>query len=303
MGRILSGLPDSNSKVEKTKEDLGIANGKGENTKEEKPDEVFRNYVDSVYQERVSETYRKSHTFQTVAYAHRMREEICSLKKAKMSVWEAIEFLEEIIDESDPDTNLPQIVHLLQTAEAIRKEWPGPEYDWFHLTGFLHDLGKVLAHPKLYNLPQWSTVGDTFPVGCKFSKKNIFPEHFKDNEDSSNPLYNTKYGMYTPNCGLSNVLMSFGHDEYFYQVCVQNKCTLPVAGLYVIRFHSFYPWHNKGAYTHLCDEQDNEMLKWVKEFQKFDLYSKDDSNCMNLKELTAYYKGLINKYFPEVLNW
>lgn len=263
----------------------------------------FRNYVNSAYQVRVKETYRNAHINQTYDYGTKAREEICALKKKQMSLWEVIEMLEEVVDESDPDTSLPQVWHCYQTAEAIRKEWPGEEYEWFHLTGFLHDVGKILAHKDFYNLPQWSSVGDTFVVGCKVSKKNVFAEHYQENPDSSNPLYNTKYGVYSPHCGLNNVLMSFGHDEYFYQVCVQNNCTLPLAALYIIRFHSFYAWHHRGAYQHLANDEDKVMLKWVKEFQKFDLYSKDDGNKMDLEKLKGYYQGLINKYFPPMMNW
>jgi len=59
---------------------------------------------------------------------------------------------------------------------------------------------------------QWAVVGDTNPVGCQFSNTIVFPELFKQSSDYGNPLYNTKYGIYMPNCGLKNVLMSFGHD-------------------------------------------------------------------------------------------
>lgn len=38
-------------------------------------------------------------------------------------------------------------------------------------------------------------------------------------------------------------------------------------GLYMIRFHSFYPWHSNGDYMHLCNEKDLQMLPWVKEFK------------------------------------
>ena len=65
-----------------------------------------------------------------------------------MGVWEALELLNEVVDDSDPDTSWPQIVHALQTAEAIRQAHPGPEHEWFVLTGLIHDLGKVLAHPR-----------------------------------------------------------------------------------------------------------------------------------------------------------
>ena len=37
-------------------------------------------------------------------------------------IWEAAEFLNTLVDDSDPDTDLTQIEHLLQTSEAIRKD-------------------------------------------------------------------------------------------------------------------------------------------------------------------------------------
>jgi len=265
--------------------------------------EQFRNYVNSDYHERVRETYRKNHINQTVDFVEQMQREVCSLQKHKMGMWKALEVLDEIVDESDPDTSVCQTMHLLQTAEAIRRDWPGEEYDWFHLTGFLHDVGKLLVHENFYNLPQWAVVGDTFPVGCKFSKKNIFPEYAQENKDAENPEYNTKFGMYKPNCGLDEVKMSFGHDEYMYQVCVQNGSKLPVQALYIIRYHSFYGWHHKGAYQHLTNEKDRENLKWVKEFQKYDLYSKDDNNAIIDDNVKNYYKGLIEKYFPAEMKW
>lgn len=55
---------------------------------------------------------------------------------------EALNLLNNLVDESDPDVNLPNIVHAYQTAEKIRQEHP--DKDWFHLTGLIHDLGKVL---------------------------------------------------------------------------------------------------------------------------------------------------------------
>ena len=35
-----------------------------------------------------------------------------------MGIWEAMEYLNTLVDDSDPDTDLSQIEHLLQTAEA-----------------------------------------------------------------------------------------------------------------------------------------------------------------------------------------
>ena len=70
------------------------------------------------------------------------REEYAKLNKAKMSIWEAIELLDSFVDESDPDIDEPQIQHLLQSAEAIRKDYPNE--DWLHLTALIH--GKYPMH-------------------------------------------------------------------------------------------------------------------------------------------------------------
>ncbi|QHO35076.1 Inositol oxygenase [Arachis hypogaea] len=88
-----------------------------------------------------------------------------------MSIWECCEMLNEVVDDSDPDLDEPQIQHLLQTAEAIRKDYPNE--DWLHLTALIHDLGKILHLPQFGELPQWAVVGDTFPVGCAFDEKNV----------------------------------------------------------------------------------------------------------------------------------
>eukprot|EP01116_Phalansterium_solitarium_P019558 TRINITY_DN5513_c0_g1_i2.p1 TRINITY_DN5513_c0_g1~~TRINITY_DN5513_c0_g1_i2.p1 ORF type:complete len:310 (+),score=106.32 TRINITY_DN5513_c0_g1_i2:35-931(+) len=262
----------------------------------------FRNYVDSPLQARVQHFYELNHKFQTHEFATEAKARYSKLDKKKMSIMEAIEFLNEIVDDSDPDVDNAQIFHLVQTGESLRRMFPGEEYDWLHLVGFIHDLGKVLAHPKVFNEPQWAVVGDTHPVGCAFSDSCVFPQFFKANPDSEDPRYNTKFGIYQEGVGLNNVHFSWGHDEYLYQVCVGNKCTLPQEALYVIRFHSFYPWHNKGAYDHLCNDQDRAMLKWVKAFQAHDLYSKLPEE-VKVEEVLPYYEGLIKKYFPPVLNW
>lgn len=47
-----------------------------------------------------------------------MREEYSKLKRMEMSIW-GCELLNEVVDDSDPDLDEPQIQHLLQSAEAI----------------------------------------------------------------------------------------------------------------------------------------------------------------------------------------
>lgn len=43
-------------------------------------------------------------------------------------------------------------------------------------------------------------------------------QYFKENPDYLNPKLNTKFGAYSEGCGLDNVLMSWGHDDYMYLV-------------------------------------------------------------------------------------
>lgn len=127
-------------------------------------------------------------------------------------------------------------------------------------------------------------------------------ESFSDNPDLKNPLYNTKLGKYKENCGLDNVTMSWGHDEYMYRLLIHNKCKIPEEGLYMIRYHSFYPWHRSGAYDYLCSNKDREMMKWVNEFNQFDLYSKEDE-LPDIDKLRPYYQSLVDKYCPGKLKW
>merc|ERR1711939_587025 len=147
---------------------------------------------------------------------------------------QVIGMLDELVDDSDPDVDIPNSVHDFQTAERIRKVWPGEEYDWFHPVGLLHDLGKVMA---LWGEPQWCVVGDTFPVGCKFSDGCVFPYQFEANPDDKDPRYNTECGIYALGCGIDALEMAWGHDEYMYHVLKRNGATIPEEGLAMIRYH------------------------------------------------------------------
>ena len=72
-----------------------------------------------------------------------MREEYIKLDKKEMTIWECCELLNDVIDESDLDSDLPQMEHLLQTAEAIRRDYPDEE--WLHLTGLIHGIHTILV--------------------------------------------------------------------------------------------------------------------------------------------------------------
>ena len=255
-----------------------------------KAKEDYRNY-DSPARDSVRRFYEENHRKQTYDFVLGKRAEFLGLDRRQMSVFEACDFLNTLTDDSDPDIELDQLQHLLQTSEAIRAD--GHE-DWFVLVGLLHDLGKVLC---LYGEPQWCVVGDTFPVGCRHSERIVYPEFFEQNPDSRDPRYNTRLGVYAEGCGLRNVLMSWGHDEYLYHVM---KDYLPEPALYMIRYHSFYAWHREGEYGYLGDDHDREMLSWVQKFNPYDLYSKSPQPP-DWNQLRPYYSELVAKYLPAAI--
>ncbi|KAM0545432.1 hypothetical protein ACHAPJ_011337 [Fusarium lateritium] len=256
----------------------------------------FRQFQDA--QDRVKQFYAQQHALQTVAFNLKARNEFYNKTRAYMSVWDAMEKLNTFIDECDPDTPESQMTHLLQTAEALRKDG---KPRWMQLVGLIHDLGKLLFFYGAQG--QWDVVGDTFAVGCAFDDRIIFgTESFKNNEDYNNPIYSTKHGIYTPGCGLDNVMLSWGHDEYLYHI-VKDQSTIPDEGLAMIRYHSFYPWHREGAYHELMNEHDKKMLEAVKAFNPYDLYSKSDDSP-DPETLKPYYQELIDEYFPKkVIRW
>src|ERR1044071_5436604 len=110
-------------------------------TDPEKKKEQFRNYEANA-RPSVREFYRLNHHHQTYGFVQGKRKEFLALNRRQMSVWEALEYLNTLVDDSDPDTDLSQMDHLLQTAEQIRNDG---HPRWFIAAGLIHDLGKILC--------------------------------------------------------------------------------------------------------------------------------------------------------------
>lgn len=241
----------------------------------------------------VREFYRENHEKQTMEFVLQKKAEYLPPHRISLGIWEVLSLLDTFVDESDPDLDLPQSYHFYQTAEALRRDG---QPRWLVLTGFIHDMGKMLAY---FGEPQWAVVGDTFPVGCEFSDKIVFSDFFKNNPDAYYFDYQSPLGIYEKGCGWRNVHFSWGHDEYLYQVV---KDYLPEEAGYIIRFHSFYAGHKEGEYRDLMDAYDREMLPWVQLFQKYDLYSKE-SERLDMQALKPYYEELVHEFFPEKIVW
>jgi inositol oxygenase len=149
------------------------------------------------------------------------------------------------------------------------------------------------------NGKQWALGGDTFVVGCKIPDEAVvFPQFNSLNPDMADSRYSTLYGMYEPHCGLDKLRLAWGHDEYMYRMLVANGTSIPKEGLDMIRYHSAYPMHDKGAWKHLLKPGDEDRLDWVQLFNRFDLYTKDADNDIrqNMDDLWPYYMVLLEKY-------
>ncbi|KAI0692894.1 myo-inositol oxygenase [Cytidiella melzeri] len=309
-------VSDAIDEVNKLKGSAGKAWDEESSFDANKDKAAFRQYEDAC--DRVKQFYKEQHEKQTMEFNLQIRASFKKTVRAKMGIWEAMEMLNTLVDDSDPDTSVSQIEHLLQTAEAIRRDGK-PE--WMQVAGLVHDLGKLLY--LFGSEGQWDVVGDTFVVGCKFSDKIIYPDTFAGNPDFKDPVYSTEYGVYEPHCGLDNVMLSWGHDEvralphtrahlsssssineptqYLYHV-LKNQSSLPEAALHMIRYHSFYPWHRENAYQHLTNVSDQRALDAVRAFNPYDLYSKSDEP-VDPEKLKEYYQPLIARFFPEVIEW
>src|SRR5258706_15177736 len=83
--------------------DGSLAEGNLAKTKEE-----FRDYEKDA-RPSVREFYRLNHTYQTLDFVLSKKQEYLPLKKRQMSIWEAMEFLNTLVDDSDPDVDFTQI--------------------------------------------------------------------------------------------------------------------------------------------------------------------------------------------------
>lgn len=258
---------------------------------------TFRNYEAVDVKTAVKEHYRKMRQNQTYDYVQRMHNKYLKFDKP-MDLWEAMGHLNKLVDVSDPDLDLPNVQHLIQSAEAIRAD---NRSDWMQLTGLIHDLGKIMYlwgsdEDGTSQDEQWGMVGDVFVVGCALPESCVYPEFNVLNPDMQNERYNTPTGIYEAGCGLDNLDLAWGHDEYLFQVLDNHEENqLPDEAMVMIRYHSFYPWHTGGSYKHLLGKGDDTYLELIKDFNKYDLYTKSQK-VYELDEIRDYYQPIAEKY-------
>ena len=296
----------------------------------------FRNYDN---QNKVENTYKKMLENQTIKYLEIMKNKF--LPNKKYNIWNIINIFNSIVDESDPDCDLPQIVHAYQTAESIKNRYLNNDFslkdfnikdlfsnnEWINLSeihkkqynksfkeyynnikywDWLYLIGFIHDLGKIMLCEEFGGLEQWSVVGDTFPlgqklDKSYIYENKNFHCNNKDLLINT----YNNFCGFESIKMSWGHDEYLALVLEYNNCNIPREGIYIIRFHSFYSWHtpkkNRG-YENLANEFDWYMLPLLKLFQKSDLYSKT-RNIPNENEIMQNLNLLISKYNCNQLLW
>lgn len=255
---------------------------------------------------------RLNHARQTVDFVKRELDSHAQLNKACMSLPEALETLNELreyetalfgCDDFTPE--MPLLEHAYQTAELCRLNFP--DKDWMHLAGLLHGVGKLLAHKRFGEQPQWAVCGETYPVGCRFDSAISGSQFFSINPDRRKRMYNSVLGMYSAGCGLHNVYMSWSASEYLYMVLLLNETKLPSEALFLLRYQRFASLTRPNcSYLQLLSPEDEEMLPLLASFQQLATYKKValPDHALQGEALYRYYDSLIKKYFPvEQLRW
>ena len=255
--------------------------------------------------ELIHNTYKQQRLHIDYKFNEYLINKYCQFRN-KSAFWALFSLLDKITDLSDPDTSLPNSIHALQTAEAIRTSNTTTYPEWMPLVGLIHDMGKILYingcnADGTSKETQWAIVGDTFITGCPIPNNIVLAQYNEFNKD-----HNDGINIYTPECGLNNTSVSFGHDEYMYRLLVANKHKMPKEAEYIVRYHSLYAWHSGNEYDYLEDEEDKNMKKIVREFNKFDLYSKNDNLPIKWNsQLLDFYTNLVRKYISEdmLIKW
>jgi len=259
---------------------------------------ILRNYNKDTPQH---DFYKRMHLIQTFESVKKKQTQYTNGIGMQMSMSDVLYKLDTVVDPSDPDTDATISIRAYQTAEHIRKKY-GDSRKELQICGLIHDLGKILFSVK--EIPEF-IVGDTYVVGCAFPQTIVFPDTMIANPDTMNSKYSTPMGVYKTGCGITQLNISYGHNEFLYQVLSRNshRHRLTERWADAIRFQSFYPWHTYGSYKEFMGEGDEEMLRDVLELNSHDLYSKHDPGFKLTYKIKSYYDKLLFDYFPLSLEW
>ena len=172
----------------------------------------------------------------------------------------------------------------------------------FFLSSSSEDL--FLSHTTVFLLlhgPSFPSLSKTDQVG----DSPTLPSCLVHNEfNDLSPKCQGEDCNYPDGCGLENVLVAYGHDEYLYNVLLNSPgVDLPDEALYIVRFHSLYPWHTGGEYERIQSDHDKKMKARVLEFNQYDLYTKRNTPFTDeeIADMKKHYDALVTKFAPDGL--
>ena len=122
----------------------------------------FRNYTDSENQDIVEKTYKNMLENQTEEFVIKMKQKYSKVL-FQSNIWKCLDELEKVVDESDPDTNLPQIVHLYQTAESIKYKYLDEN---MNIKGY-----KI---KNLFSSKEWELLPEKYKIEYQGTLKNLY---------------------------------------------------------------------------------------------------------------------------------
>jgi inositol oxygenase len=244
---------------------------------------LFRNYTELSNNDitKVSKTYKDMLENHTIKYAISMNDKYTNGPYQNLDIWKVINLLDDIVDESDPDNDLPQIVHSYQTGESIlnryfndigefknnyikclftNEEWNNlpeiyqDEYDTTLNNYYKHIedwswfplIGFIHDLGKVMLLREWGSLPQWAVVGDTFPVGIELSESyimFESMYHNNNDSINGNMNIYTENCGFNKVIFNWSHDEYIASFTERNGFGFPLEAIYILRYHSFYSWH------------------------------------------------------------
>lgn len=253
------------------------------------------------------ETVLLNRARQTVDFVDKQKRKMLSSKPRRvLRVWEAVSLLKRLKLSSKESV----FENSLAVAELCRKQFPGER--WLHVAGLLHNLGFVTVMKEFGSRPLWKVLGETFPVGCKFSEDISYSHYFSSNPDRRKKIFNSHVGAYKRGCGLDELRMSWSASEYLCTVLGMEKAKanhkLPKQAMFLLRYHKFYSLLLPGQHYHdfmtLEDEQNLQVLIEFNRIQ-FEASSPQSKQQEELEEEVdlEYYKDLVEEFFPNPLGF
>ena len=246
----------------------------------------FRDYDNAL--PRVEAFYAANHKHQTLDFVLEKKREYLSLNRKTFTVWEALEFLNSLVDDSDPDVDFTQIEHALQTAESIRA---ADQPRWFIVTGWSTTSARSCASSASRSGRSSATRSRSAAAGRPRLSTATSSARIPT---GSCPSIRPRTGSTSP-AAASTTSTCRGATTSTSTTRSRGSC--PDEALYMLRYHSFYPWHKEEEYSHLLERQgplDAEVGAGVQPLRPV---SKGSARP-NVEELMPYYEELDEGVLP-----